>query len=280
MPEQEKLAVLIVEDQPNWRSLLSDILEEEYEVTCVGNYEDALRAISCRYPPFAAAIIDIRLDDKDTQNEDGLKFFKRLRERDVPTSAIILTGYPSLRTAKEALQDLRAVDYILKYPEDGTPLDFKSLRQTVRRAVEMFMARYQDLSAPQTALIIEDEAHWQEVLSGALDNYVIDRATDFDEAVEKIQTQPYGLVIVDLKLGKRSPEQGMELLGKIRTFDKQAEVIVVSGYDTSERVRDAFSKYRVRDFLMKKQFSLQQFRSAIQRAEEERHAAQYPALSA
>lgn len=280
MPEQEKQAVLIVDDQPNWQTLLSDILEEEYEVTSVGSYEDALRLIPGRYPPFAAAIIDIRLNDKDPQNEGGLKLFRRLRERNVPTSAIILTGYPSIRTAKEALQDLQAVDYVLKYPEDGTSFDLKSLRKTVRQAVELFVARHKDLPAPRTALIIEDEAQWQKTLADALDDYVTDCAIDFDEAVEKVQTQRYSLVIVDLKLGSRSPEQGMELLSRIRSFNEQAEVIVVSGYDTSERVRDAFAKYRVRDFLMKKHFSLQQFRSAIQRAEEEHFATQYATLSA
>jgi len=276
---EKRPAVLIVDDQPNWRSLLADLLEHEFEVTCVGSYEDALAAISDRGIPFAAAIIDIRLNDKDSTNEDGLKLFRRLRDLTIPTKVIVLTGYPSIRTTKEALQNLEAVDYVLKYPEDCTPFDWKGFQKTVRQAVELFVTRHKDTLSPRTALIIEDDASWQKTLAEALDDYTVDRATEFNEAVEKIQTHRYSLVIVDLKLGRHSPEQGMELLGKIKTFNEQAEVIVVSGYDTSERVRDAFAKYGVCDFLMKSRFDLQQFRSAVRRAEK-CSPAQYSTVSA
>jgi ActR/RegA family two-component response regulator len=134
-------AVLIVDDQLTWRSLLSDVLEEEYEVTSAGSYEDALGLVTGHHPPFAAAIVDIRLDDTDPANEDGLRLLRWLKNLAVPTNAIVLTGYPSIRTAKEALKDLQAADYVLKYPEDGTPFDLKGLRIAVRQAVTSFAAR-------------------------------------------------------------------------------------------------------------------------------------------
>ncbi len=130
-----KPAVLIVDDQPNWRSLFSDLLEDEYEVVGVGSYEEALRALE-RDPPFRVAVVDIRLDDKDSGNEDGLRLIERINaERGAPKT-IVVTGYPTLRTTRIAFRELGVFDYIEKYPESGKGFDPVGFRKTVRDAIE------------------------------------------------------------------------------------------------------------------------------------------------
>lgn len=130
-----KPAVLIVDDQSNWRGTFSDLLKDEYEVACVENYEEGLGALA-RVPPFRAAIVDIRLDDKDQANEDGLRLLEQLNGKGI--NAIVVTGYPTVRTMKKALHQLWAFDYIEKYPDDGQGFDYLGFRQTVRKAVNAF----------------------------------------------------------------------------------------------------------------------------------------------
>jgi DNA-binding NtrC family response regulator len=262
-------AVLVVDDQPNWREVFSSLLEDEYEVTCARSYEEAVHIALRRKTPFALAIIDVRLDDTDSQNEEGLRLFSKLKELSPLTSFMIVTGYPTIRTAKEALVNRQAMDYVLKYPEDGSAFSLGDFRRTVHRAVEAFVKRREGPQVHYRALVIEDEANWQETISSVLidSDYSVDIATELEEAMEKIKDQTYNLIIVDLKLGRFPPQRGMDLLGDIREVNKDAGVIVVSAWDTSERVRDAFARYRVQDFLMKRQFDLQLFREAVRRAE-------------
>jgi len=277
---KEREAVLIVDDQPNWRDLLSSVLSDEYETTCVEGYAQAVEAIDKRKTPFALALIDIRLRDEDPHNEEGMELLRTLTELSVPTSVIIITGYPTFRTTKEALKNLQAFDYVLKYPEDGSAFSLTDFRNTVREAVAQSVKRREELLPNQKALVIEDESNWQETLSSELadSGYFVDCATDFEEAVDKVKNYVYRLVIVDLKLGNFSPQKGMELLGEIREINKDTEIIVVSAWDTSERVRDAFAKYRVRDFLMKSGFNIQQFREAIEQSESSGSTRSFAAL--
>ncbi len=131
---EERPAVLIVDDRPNWRALFSDLLEDRYDVTSVGSYEEALKALE-RESPFRVAVVDIRLDDKDVLNEDGLRLLEELREQGRPgTNFIIVTGYSTIRTVEKALRQIGVFAYIEKYPEDGKPFDYASFRRVVRYA--------------------------------------------------------------------------------------------------------------------------------------------------
>ena len=132
---EKKARVLIVDDQPNWRGLFSDLLEEEYEVTSVGSYQEALKALD-RDPPFQVAVVDIRLDDKDQSNEGGLRLIERINDSGMPTKSIIVTGYPSIQTSRRAFRDLDVSDYIEKYPEDGRSFDIVDFRRAVNKAME------------------------------------------------------------------------------------------------------------------------------------------------
>lgn len=49
---KRKYSALVIDDQDNWRELLSDILEDQFEVTSVKDYESALDAIAIQRPPF------------------------------------------------------------------------------------------------------------------------------------------------------------------------------------------------------------------------------------
>jgi DNA-binding NtrC family response regulator len=268
----DQKTVLVVDDQSNWRDVFTSLLEGEYKVVCTESADAALRATLEQEPPFALAIIDIRLNDQDPTNEEGLQLIAKLKKLSPFTNFVVATGYPTIRTTKKALVDLQAMDYILKYPEDGSVFSLAEFRKTVSRAVESSIEHREQVQPNVRALIIEDEANWQETLSTVLlDNeYTVDVVSELKEAQLKIQEHMYHLVIVDLRLGDYPPQRGMELLGEIRKSNSKAILIVVSGWGTAERVRDAFAEYQVSDFLMKEAFSLDKFREAIKIAESAR----------
>ena len=119
-------SVLIVDDQRNWREVLSRLLEDEYDVQSVGSYQDAFRFVFDRETPFSVVIIDIRLNEMDIQNEEGMALARYLRELSASTSVIFLSGYGTISNMREAFRQLGAVDFL-----DKAGLDIADFRRTV-----------------------------------------------------------------------------------------------------------------------------------------------------
>jgi two-component system nitrogen regulation response regulator NtrX len=95
--------ILVVDDVPDWRTTLSRLLTDEgYEVQVAGSMESAL--VLLKTVAFDLALVDIRLDDSDETNVEGLDLADAIR-RDWPTvKVLIITGYPTLETVERAMQ--------------------------------------------------------------------------------------------------------------------------------------------------------------------------------
>ena len=132
----KKYSVLVVDDQENWRELLVELLEDEFEVTSVDSYDAALEKIRERSVPFHVVVTDMRLVDEESGNEDGLELAGALNQRGSATEIIVLTGYPTLRTAKNALGRLDVFDYLEKRPEDGSSFNTAEFLRIVKNAAE------------------------------------------------------------------------------------------------------------------------------------------------
>lgn len=99
--------VLIVEDEDIMRESLRDWLKDEgYEVETAEEGEEALRRIGEK--DFGVAVLDLRLPGKD-----GLEVLKEATARNPKLKGIIITAYPSVETAVQAMK-MGAVDYIVK----------------------------------------------------------------------------------------------------------------------------------------------------------------------
>ena len=78
-------------------------------------------------------------------------------------------------------------------------------------------------------LIVEDEKHQRELYAMELqdEGYEIDEAGNGKEAVDKVKTNKYDLVIMDIRM----PEMdGIEALGKILSRDKKIPIIIYTAY--------------------------------------------------
>jgi len=104
---KEMKPVLIVEDETIMRESLRDWLKEEgYEVDTAESGEEALQKIGEK--EFGVAVLDLKLPGKD-----GLKVLREATAQNPKFKGVIITAYPSVETAVEAMK-IGAVSYIVK----------------------------------------------------------------------------------------------------------------------------------------------------------------------
>lgn len=125
--------ILIVDDQPNWREALMDILTQEgYTVTTAEDFDGAMEALSENM--FDLAVLDVRLVDRRVFNVQGLELLRNIKaqERSSP-SVIILTGYPeSIRDG--VLEEYGADALLLKVPS-GSQFDVEGFKKRVQELI-------------------------------------------------------------------------------------------------------------------------------------------------
>jgi ActR/RegA family two-component response regulator len=254
--------VLIVDDQVQWRNLLSEVLADEFECTSVSSYEEARSALVSHRAPFHVIVADMNLDDAEIANREGLNLVRLAQSYGGYTNTIIITGYPSIETVRQAFVDLAVFDYIEKYPPGG--LDPQVLIQNVHRAAESARIKRWE----NRVLLAEDNTDWLRRLSIALDQdgFIVENITTYREALERIKQTSYRLLITELVLENAPIQQGLRFIEQVRAFSPQTQVIIVSDAGTKETVRLAFAKLGVADFISKMpdgDFDMEGFREDV-----------------
>jgi len=119
----ERARILIVDDDESIRKVLSTILEEEgYAVDIAVSGKDAIKKSNEKF--YNLALIDIRLSDVG-----GIELLTRMKDTTPRMRKIMITGYPSLQNAVEALNK-GANAYILK------PLDMDKILKTIKEQLQ------------------------------------------------------------------------------------------------------------------------------------------------
>jgi len=99
--------ILIVDDDENIRKVLIAIFEDKgYNVEAVGTAREAIKKTDKKF--YNLALIDIRLPDME-----GIDLLTKIRDTTPRMRKIIITGYPTLQNAVEAV-NLGADAYIMK----------------------------------------------------------------------------------------------------------------------------------------------------------------------
>jgi two-component system NtrC family sensor kinase len=89
----------------------------------------------------------------------------------------------------------------------------------------------------QRILIVDDEEVVRDMFSAFLgQRYICETAASCDEALALLATDPYALVMSDIQMPGRN---GVELLREIRSRYPDTAVIMISGIDRPQRIRDA-----------------------------------------
>ena len=121
---KEKASILVVDDEPTIRLLVTSVLKDEgYAVTAAASGEEALQLAARRH--FHLVITDLKMP-----GISGVELLERLKGDDPETAVILLTAFGTVEGAVEAMKK-GACDYLLK------PLaNPDELRLAVRRALE------------------------------------------------------------------------------------------------------------------------------------------------
>jgi response regulator RpfG family c-di-GMP phosphodiesterase len=120
-------------------------------------------------------------------------------------------------------------------------------------------------------LILEDDEDYVDTLEGYLkEDHDVYSASDLDEAQKLLGQQTFHLAIVDISLvlGDSKDEQGFDLIEDLRATEilRDMSIIIVTAYPTEERVRKAFKRFRVHDFIDKMTLDPKEFKQEVANA--------------
>jgi len=119
--------ILIIDDNPDIRNILNDLISEAgYKTRLAANYNQALTEIDKKLPD--VAIIDVKLDKGDN---DGIELLTHIKSKDKDIPVIIISGHANIEMAVNSLKS-GAFEFIQK------PFDHERLMNFINRAVENF----------------------------------------------------------------------------------------------------------------------------------------------
>ena len=117
--------ILVIDDNPDIRFLVSNILEEQnYKIRTAANYDQAVLEINRRLPDLA--ILDIKLDKPD---KDGIDLLKLIIKKNKNIPVIMISGHATVKVAVEAIR-LGAYEFIEK------PFSKEKILNYVNRGLE------------------------------------------------------------------------------------------------------------------------------------------------
>jgi DNA-binding NtrC family response regulator len=139
--EGKKPSILVIDDDEDIRKVLSEILKDNgYNADSAETGRQALRKAEEKF--YNLALIDIRLPDID-----GVELLTKIKETKPRMRKIIITGYPTLKNAVEALNK-GADAYITK------PLDIEKVLATIAEQLQK-QRREQKMTEKQLVQYIE-----------------------------------------------------------------------------------------------------------------------------
>ena len=125
-----KAEILIIDDNPDIRNILKDIIEDSgFKTRIAANYNQALTEIDKKLPD--VAIIDVKLDKGDN---DGIELLSHIKKINSDIPVIIISGHANIEMAVKSLQS-GAFEFIEK------PFDKDRLINFVNRAIENLKLR-------------------------------------------------------------------------------------------------------------------------------------------
>ncbi len=278
--DHPEVRALVVEDDPSWQQILSEILTDSgLTVDLAAHYE--LAVASLRSNAHRIAILDLSLGGTDHRNQDGLQVAEAVRKHDPGCVTIFLTGFATVELAVRVIQEEGAYTCLQK--EAFKRSDFRRIvnqaltqalpiepEETPENLIEPATAGIEKKSPLQseigTALIIEDDAGWRSLLTELLTDagYQAQAASSYVEAFGLLKHERYSLAVVDLSLANSLAETNLDGYRLLSSIRKQGTpTIVVSGYADPERIEQAYAENLIYACLEKQAFNRKAFMTTL-----------------
>ena len=231
--------ILVIDDEEIICNLLKDTLTDEgYQVETVTDSKEGIEKI-LRGEPFDILITDIRMPKKD-----GMQILKEAKSRMPDMIVIIITGYPSIETIREA-SEYNAFDYITK------PLDPDEVNDCIKRSLEArkLSRELKIPEKPPKILVVDDMQSALFLAEGVLEDegYHAEIAQNGQEAIERFKQKHFDIVIADLHMPGMD---GIELLNNIKKLDIKTLVIIMTARPSIESAIQAF-RHGAYDYITK-----------------------------
>ncbi|RLI47225.1 response regulator [Candidatus Bathyarchaeota archaeon] len=140
----KSIRILVVDDDDSIRTVLKAILEDEgYIVDLAENGKEAIEKSNIIF--YNMALIDFKLPDMD-----GTELLGAMKETTPKMIKIIITGYPTLQNAVNAVNE-HADGYIIK------PLNMENLLKTIKKHLKKYY-QAKKYSVEKVAEFIETRA--------------------------------------------------------------------------------------------------------------------------
>jgi DNA-binding response OmpR family regulator len=205
MSSQPTDSILVVDDEPDICANLRDILGDMgYLVDTAANGEEALALM--RAKRFDVALLDFKMPGMD-----GVTLYRKVKENQSGTVAIIVTAYASSAVSSDAL-DAGAWKVVSK------PVDFASLLRLIDEALEQPLV-----------LVVDDDRDLCDNLWDILRDQGFRACIAHDEeaARQRLSQRDYKVVLIDMKLPKGD---GRGVFRLVREANSQARTVLVTGH--------------------------------------------------
>jgi len=145
--------ILVVEDEAIMRESLRDWLTDEgYPVETAEHGEEALKVIGEQ--DFSLLILDMKLPGKN-----GLEVLREAKAQKPKINGIIITAYPSVETAVEAMK-LGAADYLPK------PFSLDAMEKLIEKTLGPVQLEIKPKAASKEAIVLPvEEARVEEIIA-------------------------------------------------------------------------------------------------------------------
>lgn len=112
----DRVTVLVIDDDPDWRTLLFDYLSADCDVVAIGEYASGIRIIADR--SFDLVVLDLRLQDHVDDDSQGMMLLAAIRSQDQvkgrTTKVMVVSAYGTERQVREAFTQYSLDDYLEK----------------------------------------------------------------------------------------------------------------------------------------------------------------------
>jgi DNA-binding NtrC family response regulator len=204
MSEQAS-SVLVVDDDADIRANLADILDDRgYSVDTAQDGTSALALVRRR--TYDLALLDLKMPGMD-----GVELYRRIKEIQSGTVAIIITAYVGSNTARAAT-DAGAWEVMAK------PVDFSRLFHLIEDT----------LKRPSVFIVDDDQDQCRNLWDLLRERkYRVCIAHNLQQAETMLANKSYQVVLIDMKL----PDgDGRQVLQRVRQMNPGAHSILITGY--------------------------------------------------
>jgi DNA-binding NarL/FixJ family response regulator len=277
------IRALVVEDDPSWQQILSEILTDSgLQVDLADTIESAVDQL--RAYPHRLAILDLSLGGTDHHNQDGLRVAENVRRHDPNCVTIFLTGFATVELAVQVMQEQGAYTCLRK--EVFRRAEFRkvvsqALAHANLAAVAPAASSQEQASGDDRpalaqaspakdksgiALVVEDEAGWRSLLSELLEDagYQVRVSSSYVEAFGMLKREHFSVAVLDLSLASSLTESNLDGYRLLNSTQKASiPTIVVSGYADPVLIEKAYKENLIYACLEKQAFDRKAFSNTI-----------------